>query len=332
MKELRLNALIEGFLRGSLREEEEMQLLAWVKESEENKASFLEKQEILSKELSSHPDTTTRSKWNNFHSEIISKDKIRKLPISKKPVRNILAIAASFVLGIVIATALLTSFPVDSGIGGNIQEVSTPNGARTSFELPDGSKVWLNSGSSLSFPMSFRNKRPVTLVGEAFFDVKKNSNPFIVSTQYGKVCVKGTSFDVKAYNDESFETTLLTGSVEITGKNKDKVDLIPGFQAKSTNGKLSVSKVETEVYTSWKDGKLIFQNEPLLTVAKRLERWYNVNIELDHDPNLYKIKYNGTIEMESVTEVLSLLKITASIDYTYDKNKRLIKIFYNGKE
>jgi ferric-dicitrate binding protein FerR (iron transport regulator) len=92
-----------------------------------------------------------------------------------------------------------------------------------------------------------------------------------------------------------------------------------------------VSEVQTDLFTSWKEGKLIFRDEELPLVAKRLERWYNVKIELEEDSRLASLRYNGTLEMESFSEVLQLLKVTAPIDYSYNEKTRTIKITYKQR-
>jgi ferric-dicitrate binding protein FerR (iron transport regulator) len=115
----------------------------------------------------------------------------------------------------------------------------------------------------------------------------------------------------------------------VRGKNNsDEVALQPGQQANISENKIIVGNVETELFTSWKEGKLIFRDEQLPLVAKRLERWYNVKIELAGDKRLTEIRYNGTLEMESFSEVLQLLKVTAPIDYTYNEKTRTINITY----
>jgi len=141
--------------------------------------------------------------------------------------------------------------------------------------------------------------------------------------------VQGTSFDVKAFANEGFQATLVEGSVKVKGKNNNnEVTLQPGQQANISGNVINVGDVETELFTSWKDGKLIFRDEQLPSVAKRLERWYNVKIELSGDKRLTEIRYNGTLEMESFSEVLQLLKVTAPIDYFYNEKNRTIKITY----
>jgi transmembrane sensor len=218
-----------------------------------------------------------------------------------------------------------TFFP---GGNGSLQTISVPMGARSNITLPDGSTAWLNSGSTLSFSTVFGKERLLTLEGEAYFEVVKNKAPFILSTSYGNVQVTGTAFNVKALTAEGqFETTVEEGFVLITSpQTKKSASLKAGDHARLEGDQWKLRKVETDLYTSWKDGKIIFRKEFLPDVAGRLERWYNVQIQLDDDPRLERIHYTGTLEMESFSEVLELLKITASINYTYNDKTRVIFI------
>ena len=281
----------------------------------------------MSSTIVNHKDKTIDFKWRaliNRFEPFTNQNKTRKL------ILKVASIAAAFILGIIATTVVISTLNLSSVQSAQIQNITVPFGAKTNIELPDGSLVWLNSGSTLSFPSEFKNNRPVTLVGEAFFEVEKNEKPFIVSTSYGEVEVKGTSFNVKAFNEENLQATLVTGSVLVREKeSKKEVALRPGQQANLAKGKIRISDVETDIFTSWKDGKLIFRKEYLPTMVKRLERWYNVKIELDKDSRLNDIWFSGTLEMESFTEVLELLKVTSPIDYTYNEKTRIIKIKYN---
>jgi len=247
-----------------------------------------------------------------------------------------LRIAAVLVVGLLVSTVFLSRnrrqiIPAVAPLV--VQKVSIPNGARTQFLLPDSSYVWLNSGSELSFPSGFGETRQVALAGEAFFEVAKNGQPFIVSTKYGEVKVTGTSFNAKAYEEEAFVATLVSGSVQLKDAGTgNEVTLRPGQQAVLTGNHFTTENVATDEYTSWKDGILIFRHEYLPEVAARLERWYNVKIELSGDPRLTKVWYTGTLEMESFSEVLGLLKVTAPIDYTYNEKTRIIRITYRERK
>lgn len=312
------------FLEGKLTEENEMKLLHWIKASDENKKLFLQEQEYIIKTIAEKHDKNLERKWQNF------KQRIEPKPAkSKTLILWAASVAAAFLIGALVTTVVINTTYHEALPIAQIQKIITPYGAKTNFQLPDGSIVWLNSGSELSFPSQFDASRPVTLTGEAFFEVEKSAKPFIVSTIYGEVEVRGTSFDVKAFPGENLQATLVEGIVIVRGINIDKeAALRPGQQANISGSKIIVDEVETYQFTSWKDGKLIFMDEQLPSVAKRLERWYNVKIELANDIRLTEIRYNGTIEMESFSEVLQLLKVTAPIDYTYNEKIRTIKINY----
>lgn len=209
------------------------------------------------------------------------------------------------------------------------QQISTPYASRTSFNLPDGTKVWLNSGSSISFPSNFDNKsRSVKLIGEAYFDVKKDKIPFLVETSGFTVKVLGTDFNVMAYKDELASVTLERGKVELQKEGKSLGFINPGQQAHFVDGSnnLAIDTVNPEIFTSWKEGRLIFQAEPLVLLAKRLERWYNLKINIE-DKSLNGLKVTGKIELESFSEVLGLLELTLPIDYQYSKSERTLTIY-----
>ena len=209
--------------------------------------------------------------------------------------------------------------------------VKTFAGTQTDFMLPDGSHVWLNSGSVLEYPVAFANDiRQVKLTGEAFFDVKKDpSHPFIVNAGKINVEVKGTRFDVCNYPHESrSELTLESGSVRLfEGEYKDEktVALIkPGERALLDNNtdKLTVSRVDVEKHTSWKEGLLIFRDDKMDEVVLKLNRKFNVDISLQ-DPELKAYIYTATFEDESLSQILNLLKISAPVNYKAYKPEQL---------
>jgi ferric-dicitrate binding protein FerR (iron transport regulator) len=240
--------------------------------------------------------------------------------------QNLLKIAAVFIFGLIVTSVLVYTKPEKQIYSSVVETVTTPYGARTNFKLPDGSEVWLNSGSIISFPRQYGDIRQVELTGQAYFKVVKDGKQFMVKTAYGQVEVMGTSFDVKAYSNEVFETTLVSGSVKVKNLTNQMAILKPGQQSSiTTTNKFSVNVVNTDMITSWTEGKLIFEKEPFQNVTKALERWYNVRIELRGE-KLKKLCYTGTIELETFAEVLELLKATTPIKYTFDKNTRIISI------
>ncbi len=238
-----------------------------------------------------------------------------------------LAIAAVLIIGLIISNIFFYGQPLQNQLAEQIQTISTPYGARTKTQLPDGSTVWLNSGSELSFPSRFNEQRPVTLSGEAFFEVEKSDKPFVVSTTYGEVKVQGTSFNVKAFPDDAyFETTLVEGKVTLSDKKTgNETALQPGQQAILIKNSFDVKPVEVKFFTSWKEGKLIFSREPFPQFIKKLERWYNVKIEYS-DPRLDDLWYTGTIEMESISEVMEMISKAAPVKTRFDNKTRIFTI------
>jgi len=241
--------------------------------------------------------------------------------------QNLLRVAAVLIIGLTISTLFLSQKPDKPHYAAVIETVKTPYGARTSFSLPDGSEVWLNSGSTISFPREYGEIRNVELTGEAYFKVLKDGKPFVVKTVLGQVEVLGTSFDVKVYPNENFETTLVEGSVKVSNQINQVATLKPGQQSRITAAnEIAMNEVNTGLITSWKDGKLIFVKEPFENVSRELERWYNVRIELQGN-RLKKLGYTGTIELETFSEVLELINTTTPIKSVFDKKTRILKIW-----
>ncbi|MFV0592535.1 MAG: FecR family protein [Draconibacterium sp.] len=330
MDKNKLNTYTDFFFQGKLSAEKEKELLDWITLSEENRKCFLKEQEVIRENLLITQNPLVARKWEAVKRRVSSKN---KHSVSRGIYIRIAAVAAAFIFGVLLTVIIERNFNLLNTQKAEIQNVTVPFGAKTNITLPDGSLVWLNSGSTLSFSSEFEDKRPVVLVGEAFFEVEKSDKPFIVSTNFGDVEVKGTSFNVKAYTEENtLQATLVSGSVLVREKDsKKEVTLEPGQQANLIDEEITLSNVETELFISWKDGKLIFRKEYLPAAIKRLERWYNVKIELADDKRLNEIWISGTLEMESFSEVLELLKVTSPIDYLYNEKTRTIKIFYKKK-
>lgn len=220
-------------------------------------------------------------------------------------------------------------------------EVIAPPAARTHFTLPDGSGCWLNSGSTLRYPVAFnRFNRKVTLSGEGFFEVVSNSRkPFVVNICDMEIIAIGTSFNVLYYpEDNGCEITLETGKLVIekndkNGKPVRVAELDPDHRiVMDRGGQIEVmEKVATWKYTSWKEGKLVFRNEPMLSVIKRMGRWYNIDIQL-RDKELESYRYRMTFENETISEVLEMLKLTSPIDYIEHERETLQDGTYSQKK
>lgn len=238
-----------------------------------------------------------------------------------------LQIAAILIVGLVVTSALVFNYARQSVFQDVTQHFSTPAGAIANFQLPDGSKVWLNSGSEITYSGNFKKDRSIQLKGEAYFDVVKSGEIFQIATEYGNIKVLGTAFDVKAYSEDNFVTTLERGSLEVSNvSGKEKQILTPGNQSFfDENNRIKVKEVDIREFISWKDGKLMFVRKSLSEVVEMLERWYNVKIELE-STETKELWFTGTIEKETISEVLELIKTTIPIEYSFNSKTRIMKI------
>ena len=199
--------------------------------------------------------------------------------------------------------------------------LKAPMGGTVNFELPDGSKVWLNAGSEIQYPAIFgKEAREVNILGEAYFEVEKADAPFLVNNPGPQVKVYGTQFNVNAYaNEEEVIVALAEGMVSLQ-VNNDEVYLEPGEISKfdKTNHGLTISKTNIDQYVSWREGKLIFRDATFASIARTLERRYNAGISIT-DTEIANNKYNAIIRGETFEQILELLTHSAPIKYEYTK-------------
>ncbi len=198
-------------------------------------------------------------------------------------------------------------------------EIKAPAWTRARFSLPDGTTGWLNSNSSVKYKGNFISDRKITLSGEAFFDVYKDKKrPFKVNTNDVLVRVLGTRFSIASYeNEQNVEVVLEEGKLEVQDKEMSKTlllkpnDLVVYDKAQKN---FSSQVVQPQKYVSWTEGKLVFRNDPLDVIARRLERWYNIEVEVNV-PDTEDLRLRATFIDESLEEVLSLLKRSLPINY-----------------
>lgn len=205
------------------------------------------------------------------------------------------------------------------------QEIKASYGTQAKVELADGTTVFLNSGSKLRFPQSFDNQkqRMVILDGEGYFNVAKNPDlPFIVQTNQLDVKVTGTTFNVNAYNDNPYiDIALVEGSVVLLDKNlelnKKLMDLSPNQVATLNCSNRRLSKLDVNdlyKYTAWINGRIVFYGDPIQTVVKKLEKWYNVEIVIA-DKSLENYSFTGTFIDESLEQILTILSLTSPMTF-----------------
>ena len=198
-------------------------------------------------------------------------------------------------------------------------EIKAPAWTRAQFSLPDGTTGWLNSNSSIKYKQNFVSDRKVTLSGEAFFDVfRDNNRPFRVLTADVMLKVTGTRFNVASYdNERDVEIVLEEGSLVFNGKELDK-----SYSMKPNDlviydkdlGEFTTETVQPQKYLSWTEGKLVFRNDPLDVICRRLGRWYNIDVEVNVG-SVENLRLRATFVDENLEEVLDLLKRSLPIDY-----------------
>ncbi len=188
-----------------------------------------------------------------------------------------------------------------------MMELSTPRGKDCQMTLPDGTRVWLNADSKITFPSLFADKtRNVKVEGEAYFEVTKDAkHPFIVSTDYFTTTVLGTVFNINAYSAKTANVTLVSGSVAVKPKNSSTQQIVPGQMAKwNTDGTMTVSDVDVYPLTQWKDGFFYFNNDRLVDIMLELGRWYNVSIVFEHEEDMNQRLHFVAEHNQSLEEII----------------------------
>ena len=287
--------LLYKYFKGNANIEEEKQILDWVDASDENRKAFQKERMLYDIALFSEEKQSERLKR-----------KTRILPILQWTAR----IAA--VMIILFGSGLLFK-DYRYNKSAQLQTVAVPAGQRAQITLADGTKVWLNSQSTLTYASNFgRQERNVLLDGEAYFEVSKNEKiPFFVNTETNKVRVVGTSFNVCAYNGSNeFETTLVTGIVDIYTLKGEKpiTRLEKGEFFGLYNGKAQKKILPSYDYLRWKEGLYCFDDSPLSCMFSKLEKYYNVKITVNN-PKLLDYHCTGKFkEQDGIEHILRVIQ------------------------
>jgi ferric-dicitrate binding protein FerR (iron transport regulator) len=257
--------------------------------------------------------------------------------------------AAIFLIGFALSWYLFKGAPMPLAGTNELNIVSTPMGSQSTIQLPDGSVVVMNAGSKLTYPQNFqRGNRQVHLEGEAFFRVAhQKKGQFTVNTDDLSVRVFGTTFNIKAYPDEpTVETTLIEGKISVVRpgderpRNKNELAMSPNQRLVLYKGsgvirreeeviqklekvedipvkkdRLILSRnIQTEKFTSWKDGQLIIESEPMEKLAVKLERKYNVRFHYEDD-SIRSVRFTGMIEDETIEQVMAAMALASPLRY-----------------
>lgn len=325
-------ALISRNLIGLADSNEKERLRRWIEYSDENKLFF----EKVSNIWDLSDQTIDVSKINVEEAlRKVQKRALRESPISVLW-HSWQKIAAIIIIPLLLGTNLWfyqkskRINPKSDDVIYN--EVFAAFGTRTSLRLADSTLVWLNAGSSLKYPDKFSsNDCKVFLRGEAYFDVRKKSDiPFIVQTSTLQVEATGTKFNVQEYSSDYIsEVALVSGKIFVNElNNENKINLIAELHPNQRlifnrqSKERQIIDEDTYRFIAWKDGKLIFRNDPLEEVVKKLSMMFNVDIEVQGN-ELKNYRYRATFEDESLEEILKLLKLSSPINFREIKRTAL---------
>lgn len=310
--------IISKYLSGTANSQELEELTKWCNADERHEQEFLE---LCESWQISHTEMhivipDKERVWGKIMSNLYQKKPVKMY--SRHLLYRVVGIAAMLALVLGFSISLLLSEEEEA----KLVMFTAPVGQKAEISLPDGTKVWLNSGSTLTYSTDYaKYNRSVKLQGQAFFDVTKDSEKlFDVSVGDVKVLVHGTAFDVNGYADNSeLEVVLLRGHVTVVSGSTDKLlaDMRPNQKAVISlheKEKCQLLACDAEVESVWRLGKLKIENENLSEVIRKMERWYGVKIRLKNMPG--DKRYWMTIKTESLKEMLEIMNRVTPIVYT----------------
>lgn len=265
-------------------------LLKDVKDDSKKTLRKIEKIKKDADEIKGLEDYSQSNSWSSISSRLRNQTITLWLGVAKY--------AAIIVFALFLGNVITTQWNNRNEIAG-FAEVSVPLGQMSEMTLFDGTRVWLNSGTTLRYNKDFgKTERKVSIEGEAFFDVTYTGTPFKVEFKAKEVEVLGTQFNVVAYsNDNISRITLVEGKVNVNNESGASIAQLKPSQQLTINEiskKASIKKVDTNFYVSWTEGKIVFDDEILTEICAKLERWYNVDIQFK-DKSIGELSFSGTI-------------------------------------
>jgi ferric-dicitrate binding protein FerR (iron transport regulator) len=311
---------IQNYFNGQLSDTEEAEIVKWLNLCEENRQYFFTIKDQLDPQKINHP--LLESSFNELKSKLLISQQFNSGILGQlKSFRlNFLRFAAIFLVA--LCTGFLLAYILIENKKQKSEtvwfETHVPRGEKSQLLLPDGSKVWLNSESKISYPSNFMDgNRQIKLKGEAYFEVAKSEGKsFTVNTNDYDIRVLGTKFNVMAYSDFGrTETSLIEGKIEIQ-KGIETFSVIPGQKLIYTNNHFSIEETNTKQTSKWKDDIFDFDQITFKELIVRLERWYDVDIVII-SPELNGILYSGIFKNEeTIWQILSTLQLSHPVLYS----------------
>lgn len=324
-----IDELIANYLTEGLNENNLSELKAWIAASSENENYFIRQREIWFSAVSRGAASIYNKDkaFDTFRERVHSQKKEQKASRREFRLSTLWRYAA--VVAVIIAVGFLSYWRGEVNVKDTFADISVeaPLGSKTKLYLPDGTLVWLNAGSRMTYSQGFGfDNRKVELEGEGYFEVKRNEKiPFYVKTKDLQLRVLGTKFNFRDYpEDHEVVVSLLEGKVELSNmlKNEKEALLAPNERAvlNKSNGLMTVESVMAANASQWTDGYLFFDEELLPDIVKELERSYNVKIHIANDSlNNFRFYGNFVRREQNIQEVLDALASTEKIQYKIEE-------------
>jgi transmembrane sensor len=316
--------ILTRYLAGETTEAENREVEAWEGNSASNKQQLEQLRKIwqVSETPAEAPESNPDLAWNRIAAKINAPAQPMRVAeeLPEKSSFNVAwvwRIAAAAVLVLGVALAFYKTRPALQNVGLAMVKFETKAGQRSEVTLPDGSKVWLNEKSVLRYPKQFAaNSREITLEGEAFFDVTKNpEKPFRITAGETVTEVKGTSFNVEAYDPgKAVTVAVVTGKVQLREKAEpeNQVLLTPNQTGNFDGEKVTSEATHDLNFMAWKTGVLRFEDADLKTVTHDLEKQYGKTVRI-REPKLENCHFTGSFEKQKLEEVLEVLRLTLNL-------------------
>lgn len=324
-----IDELIATYLTEGLDENKLSDLKAWIAASTENEKYLALQREIWFSAVSREAASIYNKgkAFDTFKERVHSQKKKQK--VTRKQFRLSILWRYAAVVALIIAVGCLSYWRGEVNVKETFADISVeaPLGSKTKLYLPDGTLVWLNAGSRMTYSQGFGfDNRKVQLEGEGYFEVKRNEKiPFFVMTKDLQLQVLGTKFNFRDYpEDHEVVVSLMEGKVELNNmlKKGKEAFLIPNERAilNKSNGLMTVESVTASNASQWTDGSLFFDEELLPDIVKELERSYNVKIHIANDSlNNFRFYGNFVRREQSIQEVLDALASTEKIHYKIEE-------------
>jgi len=295
----------------------------WLREDPSHRIQFDEINTAYQALHSNYARKSPRDAWKSLADKL--EDKEVQLPVA--PRFSYLKIAAALAL-VLVSLGGIWKYTMVRSDSVSADVVAKAGDEKKQLLLPDGTIVWLNTGSSISYGKEFGVKnRHVSLAGEAFFDVAKTGIDFVVATNSMSIRVKGTRFNVTAFADDNESTTLEEGSVALTIKGQDRpIEMKPGDQITFNEKSSEVTRkvVHAPSYSVWKEEEIRFDNSSLQDIIDEIGKRYQVTISIDSSIGNHE-HLSMIIREETLEEVLELITISSSLKYKIEGNQ--VKIY-----